>query len=192
MRRDGTSDVEGRYRIEGLPRDQLSGSFVMEAKAGGFAPVSLTSIPYADPEGRIIQDLFLTRGARIEGLVLDAETGARLAGARIVLWTHNMVAPITKPDGSMLRNPDATRAFHDDHARSDGTFVIEHVPSWGVHPVGHTTFAPRERLLGAIAAIVPGYAPSVASINLPSEGAVVKSDPSLQAGSARPWTRHRR
>ena len=172
IRREGRSDPEGRYVVEGLPRP-LESSLLLEAVADGFAPLKLTSLPAPDSRGVIQQDLFMTRGATIRGRVVDSDTGAPLPEARAVLWIDNQVSLVRKPDGSWMRNPDEVQAFGNSVVQSDGSFRFEHVPSWGVHPLGGRSFGGSSRPLGGVAAIAPGHAPRVVALELPTEGSTV-------------------
>ena len=171
IRREGLSDPEGRYRIEGLPWNLDPLKFLVEATAEGFASVTLSRLPEPDAAGTIAQDLYLPRGSTIDGVVRDAETGAPIPGARVTLWTLHYVTSRIGADGMQLANPDQLRPLHDFVAGPGGAFHIANVPSWGVHPAGGHPPQAVNNPAGGIAATAPGYVPAVHPLVVPDEGA---------------------
>jgi RNA polymerase sigma factor (sigma-70 family) len=177
VRREAKSDEEGRYRIEGLPgrSDWTVGPRLLETFADGFAPQKLTQLADPDMQGAIRQDVFMTRGATVRGVVVDAETGAPLPEARVVVWTINEVWKVRKPDGTWIENPDLVQPLADALARADGTFAFERMPSWGVHTFGWRHWRRGEALpSGGVAALAPGHAPMAVGLDLAAEGSTVE------------------
>src|SRR5262249_29211275 len=108
IRREGSSDAEGNYQVVGLPWDLEPHRFLVEATSDGYAPVTLSRVPEPDTLGIITQDLYLTRGATIDGIVRDRETGAPIPGARIILWTshENTTLDQVRPYRDLIAGPD--------------------------------------------------------------------------------------
>ncbi len=183
--RSATSATDGTYRIEGI-RGGKAHDFmdlrasVLEVSAEGFAPLALPAAQATDPlrarpgpDGAVRFDVWLPRGAKIRGRVLDAASGGPLADACVFLWGESDVVNLSRPAGGELYNPahlsDTCRAT----SAADGTFALEHVPSHGVHRTGSRFGSRWDRRLGWVAAVPEGHAPTVVAVNVPDEGAVV-------------------
>lgn len=113
-----TTDADGRYRLEGLPRGLVS--VVVDRE--GFVALAAPSIPTGDGAEREIDPLVLSRGRRLAGRVVDAAerpvAGVEVVGGAIVPIGR---AAIAKPSAAVT---DAA-----------GRFAIENVPLFGAAAV---------------------------------------------------------
>jgi protocatechuate 3,4-dioxygenase beta subunit len=101
------SDPAGRFLYDGL----RPGEYEVTVVAAGFLPRVLDAVVQAGEE--LALDVLLERGARVEGIVIDAESGGPVAGAAIHAWRQD-----SSPDaGFHLRGGEAT-------SREDGSFVL--------------------------------------------------------------------
>lgn len=178
-----TSDEEGRYRIDGASDPSLEewdGATAIQlwAEHPEFAPVfeSYSRLEGFDDSGDLRIDLWLPRGATIEGRVLDAETGQGVPNTTVTLrgsGTHNVFVADRIVESSFWRPVLAT-------ATSDATgrYQLRRVPTFAVHRIGHHHVAEGERTLGYLSAESESALPVDRSIEVrvPDEGAVVTHD----------------
>ena len=73
------TDAEGRYRLEGLPPH---GAYLIQASAGGFAPVRSTRIQVGRKQDVTSVDLVLRPGGGIRGRITDSD-GKPIPGATL-------------------------------------------------------------------------------------------------------------
>lgn len=157
---EGESASDGKFRIEGLParwNDEVFSS--LHAAAAGFAPVT---VRFGGNEVRfdgsevVERDVVLGRGARVDGRVVDADSGDPIPGV-----------PVS------FRSLDESRAdFRADPATSaaDGTFAFPHLPANGFHTVQESAGSSFGKIIGYCDAAPPGYAPAAAEVPLRSDG----------------------
>lgn len=150
---DGESANDGSYRIDGLPRHWRDGVYSsLHASAAGFAPVT---VRFGGSE-IVERDIVLGRGARVDGRVVDADTGDPIPGV-----------PVS------FRSLDESRAdipVEPVTSAADGTFAFPHLPADGFHTVqehGGTAFG---KIVGYCAAAPPGHAPAAAEVPLRNDG----------------------
>ncbi|HVG94538.1 MAG TPA: sigma-70 family RNA polymerase sigma factor, partial [Planctomycetota bacterium] len=188
------SGADGAYRLRGLTpgafhallRDSL------DVSAEGYAPVRTSRAKaWANPSGAgasdgFTWDVWLGRGATIRGRVVDADSGAAVASARVVLWSEQEVAGLERPDGTALQNPAYYAAVGDVRTSEDGTFAIECVPAWGAHVPGTWIGSALQRRLGRLAAVADGFATTTQEVRVPTEGEVSEIEVRLTtAGTVR-------
>ena len=70
--RTATSDVDGGFRLPGLP----AGRYSVEVTLSGFAPLKVTEVPLAPAEVRALENLQLKIGGLQETVTVTAETAA--------------------------------------------------------------------------------------------------------------------
>jgi len=158
------TDGEGRYRFErAWPShgSSLAGDGVtpwIDVVADGFAPA--TFVAYDNEreigERRWQVDVWLVRGATIRGQVVDRETGAPIEGADV--WLR-------------MFDPRAGRAPVRTRSGSDGRFVLEHVPAWGVTLVGMRSPMLGRRHLGTVCAMADERGMAQEQLDVPDDGA---------------------
>lgn len=169
------SDTEGRYEIVGLPdgSDSTRDEWILATKPQ-FAHL-LTSLARAGApttSGREF-DIYLPRGARLEGRVIDATTGAPLPDADVLLWADEAEFNTTI-DELRFESLFGPRRLGEVRTKGDGSFQIESLPSWGVHPAGSHTVNHGVRRLGYLAARAQGYAVVRETLNVPAEGDTIR------------------
>jgi len=177
------SDANGEYRIEGASDPSLDDpagvhAIMLWAEHRDFAPVFL---PFSglfgfDTAGNLPIDLWLPRGATIEGRVLDAETGEGIGGAEVALLgsgSHNLVVDDRFVELSFWRVPLGTAT-----SNASGHYSLSRVPSFAVHRIGHHHVAEGERVLGYLS-LRCDSALSVApyeEVLVPDESSIVRRD----------------
>lgn len=147
------SDTNGEYRIEGASDPYLDDpagqqAILLWAEHPDFAPVfqPFTGLFGFDAAGNLPIDIWLPRGATIEGRVLDAETGEGIGGAEVTLCgsgSHNLFVDDRFVELSFWRVPLGTAT-----SDASGRYVLSRVPSFAVHRIGHHSAAEGERVLG--------------------------------------------
>jgi hypothetical protein len=170
VEREAESAADGSFALEDLPspldfRDQAAW---IEARAAGFAPLLIEDRePQAD--GKLV--LVLVRGSRVRGFVVDADTGAPLPGARVVLWSSEGARALVSGPGLYVPSPWCQRPLAESETDGDGGFALAHVPSEGFHPVPCPDRAQRGPVVACAGAIAPGYAPEAVELPLLPDGA---------------------
>jgi hypothetical protein len=109
------SDAEGRFELWVEP-----GEYRVEAHALGYAPArSLARAPHAELELRLIPESVLV------GRVVDAETGAGLAGVRVTPqpWLHAHPVVVSGEDGS-FRIAGLEPGRYQPEARGDAVYGL--------------------------------------------------------------------
>lgn len=147
------SDANGEYRIEGASDPYLDDpagehAILLWAEHPDFAPVfqPFTGLFGFDTAGNLPIDIWLPRGATIEGRVLDAETGEGIGGAEVALLgsgSHNLVVDDRLVETSFWRVPLGVAT-----SDASGCYALSRVPSFAVHRIGHHSPAEGERVLG--------------------------------------------
>jgi RNA polymerase sigma factor (sigma-70 family) len=107
------TDPAGRFFYDGL----RPGDYEVTVGAPGFLPRRLDAEVRASEE--LPLEVLLERGARVEGVVIDAETGAPVAGATIHAWRQDR-----QPDAWMDMSEMYFRGA-ETTSREDGSFVKE-------------------------------------------------------------------
>ncbi len=122
-----TTDADGRYSIRGLQ----DGSYRVVAEGSRVLPEVYDNIscptlscqgvagtPVAATLGQVTAnvDFALVEKGRIEGVVIDAATGAPMADARVLLY-----------------DSAGTRIIYDTRTGSDGAYVLSAAPSAGTY-----------------------------------------------------------
>ena len=118
VERTATSDENGKWRLAGLPPRDLSAR--LWAKAQGFAPFLTWRLWDPAATGVVRFTVVLIRGGRVSGTVVDARTGAPIAGARVEL------ARLGAGWGSSL--PRRLRSVCEVAADEVGRFRIDGIP----------------------------------------------------------------
>ncbi len=111
----GTSDAEGRVRIDGFP----AGAAELECLHRDFVPVTLAAI-FMSGRTTDLGDLLLQRGDAISGAVTDRD-GRPLAGAAVLLRVAELTgcAPDDDPVLSNLLIRSFVRGSHDVRTQTD-------------------------------------------------------------------------
>ncbi len=172
VERQTTTDSAGEFSVEwGLSpashvrsaavysSGQVGGRVGVGVRADGYATSFIYLIPGEDPRSRRAR-VTLVRGENVRGRVLDASTGAPIAGAVVSVWrlagraNRHISRSGYAVDSPLARWPLATVKTADD-----GTFVVPHVtpirrPGMGLKQAGL-----RPSL--QIGAWIAGYAASV-------------------------------
>jgi RNA polymerase sigma factor (sigma-70 family) len=169
IERAGLSGADGTFRIDGLPSPgwkNPSGSYLqsMLFEADGWASQCLDGSSYLAWRDHGDHTVYLLHGATLRGRVVDDETEAPLAGARVVVWANDGAFA-----GGTIRNPFVPRPLAETTAAGDGTFAVEHVPAWGVVPEGDPDLRTNVRTLGGVGAIAAGHANSSIELELPDD-----------------------
>ncbi len=179
VRRNGVSDGNGRYRVEGIPRTDSDASerlvSSIRVDAPGFPPFlpSHGLRPAPDDSGDRPRDFALPRAARIVGRVVDADTGAVLPAADIVFWYGRGRRTIEHPDGTdILENPVDEIALDRATADVDGGFSFESVPAKAREAVGWWRLSYEE--LGGVTAKLDGYVTTTRRLRVPESGSSVE------------------
>lgn len=174
-----TSGGDGRFRLATYPGrilhfgpDEYQPTW-FEVTADGFAPLHFWGVDNVCDEGdgtwRL--DLWLVRGATIRGRVVDLVTGAPIADADV--W----IEPWDPRVGRFLARTKSNR---------DGSFVLEHVPAWGVDSVGMYMASASSRHLGRLCAMSADRGFDGRSLEVPDDGAELSFELKLpQLGSVR-------
>jgi RNA polymerase sigma-70 factor (ECF subfamily) len=170
------SDADGHYRIEGIPSASAAVHYdaqlqVLRAQAAGLAPLEITlnAFPPRDEHGDCVQDLWLTAGASVSGVVVDAETGSPIPGARVVVanwgdWGTSGVG------GTARLGPPVQHLYFDGFADGSGRFTVDGLPAWGVNDVGMFTPARGRRRLGRVVASADGFAAADVDLEILDSG----------------------
>jgi hypothetical protein len=173
-----TSGADGRYRIPYPGRflhfgpDEWQPTW-FEVTADGFAPLAFWGEDNVRDEGggSYLLDAWLLRGATIRGRVVDLATNAPIADAEV--W----IKPWDARVGRFLSRTKSAR---------DGSFVLEHVPAWGVDLVGMHMASASSRHLGQLCAMSPDRGFDGRSLEVPDDGADLSFELKLpQLGSVR-------
>jgi len=188
--RKATSDAEGRYRIEDLPLKRQGLPDVvwlrtwLKAEADGYAPLLLAGREMEAFDLRagetLERDLTLVRGATMKGIVKDAETGAPLADAHVVLVARQYLSDVGWGAGRSSSSPWGERVVGRTTAGEDGAFVLPHVPARGVHGLGSSARDENGRpTLGHVSAFLPGHAPHEVSVPAVDDGTTIEVEIAL-------------
>ena len=182
-----TSGPDGRYRLVGLPAAAATsaravgyvpssafGAFLVDAE--GFAPLLVATARRFEPGQDAERDFVLSRGATVQGTVVEAETEKPVADARVVLWSLEGAGYAIWRGGNggkSVAPPWSPRLLQEARTGADGSFRLEHVPAQGFHPVQSNEWGEKGPVVGRVAAIATGYAPATAPVGAAKEGATV-------------------
>ncbi len=154
------SDADGAYVLAAVPErahDDGGGSpprAYVHVRADGWAP--LTERLASQPDLSRPLDLRLVRGTRVEGIVVDAESGAPVAGAEVVAWSDERRADA--PTSPSLRDRGRPPGeLGRSVSGEDGRFVFRNMPTGGRNPHGSWANGRRGPMLGGVAARAEGY-----------------------------------
>lgn len=171
--RTGRSAADGSYRVDGLPALDLKGAFGqrwIEVVADGWAPLMLEYYRTKD----VRRDLVLVRGAKVAGRVLDAETGAPVAGAHVVLWSIEGMMGFGGTPGGGWMNPWGERQLGETTSAADGAFAFDHVPSEGFHQsASHNAGRAGGLVIGHVAAWRDGWTLASDEVPLRASGTTI-------------------
>ncbi|MBL8693410.1 MAG: sigma-70 family RNA polymerase sigma factor [Planctomycetes bacterium] len=171
IRRKTTADAEGRYRVEGLPPFEAWSPKCwhrIEVTAQGLPPLRVANPQF--PEGKL--DLWMARGASLEGSVSDLATRNPITGAQIEVETrfgggnafarsHGPLIPFGR-----FGNPLSARS------NGDGTFQLADVPAQGI----------ASQMSLEVAVLAEGYLPWRKSLPPIAEGNRHRLEIRLKAG----------
>lgn len=181
--RRATTGKDGAFRLEGVPSGaRSSGSLtasdtVVCVDADGFAP--LTVVQPADLGTPL--DLRLSRGAIVVGRATDAESGAPVAGVRVLLW--NFQHPQAADAGFSAAGARSALAG-ETKSDADGRYRFEHVACTGVHNEPMAPGGRKGPLIGRIGAFADGYAPADDEVPVPKDGETVETALKLWASTS--------
>jgi RNA polymerase sigma-70 factor (ECF subfamily) len=169
VEREGTSGADGSYRIDDLPPPEAivhpnTRQWIL-CEAEGYAPLAAYQ---GSPNYQL--DLFLTRGAILIGRIVDAETRAGLAGARVVLESWEGAVSTRSASDPYLRNPYGPQSLGEVVSDAEGKFTFTKVPAWSLNPVGIPTVKAGVNHLGQVKATPTGYAPADGDVFVAKEG----------------------
>jgi len=169
VERESESAADGSFVLEDLPspldfRDQAAW---IEVRAAGFAPLLIED---RDP-GSGELTLVLVRGSRVRGVVVDADSGAPLPRARVVLWSSEGARALVSGPGLYIPSPWYQRSLAEAESDEDGVFALALVPSEGFHPVPCPDKGRRGPVVACVGAIAPGRAPEAVELPLLPDGA---------------------
>lgn len=175
--KQSVTDEKGNYKIVGLPSPRgLSFAALQHhylyADADGYAPLRQRApgAP-ADSTANLHLDLYLPKGASLAGRVIDAETGAALAGAKLTFWSVETSGSVGRRFGPSVENPFVEESILSECiSKEDGTFIFDRVPTWGLHWRNYRNANMMESTLGFVSSAAPGHARAVAEILVPDEG----------------------
>lgn len=177
--RHAVSAADGTYRIEDVPNGstgRLPQESRLVAEADGHArqvldPAHLR-LPLRPGEETEI-NLVLTKGARLEGRVLDAAGGSPVAGARVLLWTFDGLFRLRG-----LEHPADPFRLGEAVTGTDGRYRFDGVPCEGFFRSPSTKPSlVTGRPIGAwVAAAKEGRTTAVHEVALADEGATLSID----------------
>jgi Carboxypeptidase regulatory-like domain len=121
IERTATSDAQGKWLLEGLPMAP-AGSAWLTAKARGFAACVTDKLWGALRAGVVRYTVVLRRGSAVAGAIVDASTGAPIAGARVEIAKM----PFGFADRTLSKR---FRRLLEAVAGADGAFRINGVPA---------------------------------------------------------------
>jgi hypothetical protein len=196
VRYEATTGLDGAYRIDGLPAAPRAGAYettafraLVEVRAEGFAPLLQSTAPYATATGDVVEHNYvLSKGSTIEGIVVDLETKAPIAGARVVLWSfegsdegdpglmpHPSYAEMVRTSSYFVlgartehvrvRMPGAPRIVSEAKSDGRGRFRFERVPGLGFHEIYLADGSRRHSrdAFGYVTAVARGFSSASAS-----------------------------
>jgi RNA polymerase sigma-70 factor (ECF subfamily) len=161
--RSATSDADGSYRIDDLPpgrarfpvADFTASDFSVVAEAEGFA--RLVVHPPGGDRFPPVLDLWMGHGATVTGVVVDGETGAPIAGARVACAELGSRFAAGGTDG-LVANARHWVADGETTSSADGTFRFEHVQAEGAFRLAQNPGGMSGAIVGVVVASAPGYA----------------------------------
>lgn len=122
-------DAEGRWD-SGIERFPPDSSVCVEASAVGYGPAVGNAIAQVDATSPLV--LRLRRGARIEGHVVDQQTGAAIASALVVAFTNEQPLRGDEPldEARLARRTDGEGAFVIDGVPPGTVWLVVRHPQW--------------------------------------------------------------
>jgi RNA polymerase sigma factor (sigma-70 family) len=181
--RRAVTGADGAFGLSGLPSGQRSSGWItasdstIAVDAQGFAP--LTAVQ-PDDLGTPLE-LRLSLGALVTGRVVDAESGAPVAGARVVLL--NFQHPDAAGDGFVARGGSSAPAG-ETRSDAEGRYRFEHVACAGVHFAPLAPGGRKGPVIGSVGAFAEGYAAADDEVPVPKDGETVVTELRLWAAAA--------
>ncbi|MBL9086864.1 MAG: hypothetical protein JNM10_06945 [Planctomycetia bacterium] len=173
-----TTGAGGAYRLAPVPSMRARGArgtlvTAVHVAAEGFAPLTVAPTP-PEPGRTREQPLVLTRGQTVVGKVVDGETDAPVAGARVVAWAAEGWAAVQRPfpaGSSALASKWASPRLGEAVTDAQGAFRIERVPSRGFHPSYSQQWGEDGPQVGFVTAVLEGACATTDDLGLRDEGA---------------------
>lgn len=167
---------DGTYRLEGLPspavveRLRVSSYSSLNVVAEGFAPLTVHWVPQTDTSAF---DLRVVRGATIEGVVTEGETGRPVPGARVLFWSFEHSDPAAPAGAGGISAARRTPLLGETTSDSEGRFRFTAVPGVGFHPMNPNAGGQRGVMAGYVTALAAGYGPGSDEVPVSRDGAKI-------------------
>lgn len=163
--RGATTDADGVYRIDGLPPGRAriplggytSSDFAVVAEAEGYARLVVHPPQAGGDRFPATLDLWMVRGCTVTGVVVDGETGAPIAGARVVCAELGSSFPAGGADG-LVASTTRWAAAGETKSDEDGKFAFEHVQAEGVFRLDQNPGGTSGSIAGVVVASAPDHA----------------------------------
>jgi hypothetical protein len=134
-----TTAADGSYRLPFPSADRAawqgdseSWGWWVEVAADGFAPRVVRRMRELDPDVKAREvrlDFKLLRGSTVHGRVVDAESHAPVADARVDLVAFEEWFGFGRRVGGNLMNPYGERVLREATTDEAGLFTVEHIPA---------------------------------------------------------------
>jgi RNA polymerase sigma factor (sigma-70 family) len=173
--RGATTDKDGAYRIDGLPpsrgRLHVASSRQEDLAVVAEAPDYARLVVHTPRGGGFPStlDLWMVRGATVNGVVVDGETNAAIVGARVVCAElgsrfapaalEGLVVGASRHAVAGETTTDAEGRFQFDHVQAEGVFRLDQNPGGRGGPV-----------VGHVLAAADGYAPGMDDVPVVADG----------------------
>ncbi|MBI3817634.1 MAG: carboxypeptidase regulatory-like domain-containing protein [Planctomycetes bacterium] len=176
--RRAVSSANGSYQIGDVPSvaawyDATSAPFWFEVNAKDFAPLLIEDSNrenrrYYPANGAADEefDIYLSRGARIRGRVVEDETGKPIPGALVALHSYLGMSEVGRGPNVNMQFPLNGIRVAETKTNETGDFSLDRVPSRGVHASIYANTMDREPFVGCVGAFVEGRAPAAADAPL--------------------------
>jgi protocatechuate 3,4-dioxygenase beta subunit len=126
-----TTDVDGRFRIEGLPADSEQRLRVVPPLDEPYIPIEGVQVASSGGEGRADIEIKLRRGVMVRGKVLDAETGKPVdATIHYHPFLSNEFARLYETYSSQFTSAEFNSTRY--RTKDDGSFEAVVIPGRGV------------------------------------------------------------
>lgn len=175
------SAADGSYRLPfpiadraAWQGDSESWRWWVEVAADGFAPRVVRRSRELDPDVKpreVRLDVTLLRGSAVHGRVVDAESRAPVADARVDLVAFEEWMGFVRRVGGDLRNPYGERVLREATTDEAGLFTFEHLPARSGDAAVDGAGLPLRMQAFVLA---PGYATGLGGVELANDGATLE------------------
>jgi RNA polymerase sigma-70 factor (ECF subfamily) len=171
--RRAVSGADGHYRIDDLPPHRGgfptdgANSTTITAEADGYARVFVRANSAQAPWPETV-DVYLVRGAVVEGVVVEGETGAPLPHVAVTL--RGLGYPEVPGGASGLVVDTSQAVLAATASDAEGRFRFDHAPANGVHVLWANANGTRGPLVGDVRAEAPGFVPARDEVPAAADG----------------------